>query len=167
MTIPFDGLPPSTSPTLALVEATPEEKLATWRLNGQSWAGRLSVDAYLRREEHLADQEVTRNGGIMYWILVDATKAPNERAILSSCETLRKRALVARAEPDGDGDVEEVLSHGVGSVYTDPRYRGKGYATRMLSELAKKLDTWHLPNGRRSEFTVLYSDIGKVRLWAG
>ena len=155
------ALPPSTSPLLALAHPTENEKIKTWHLNGKSWAGRLSMQAYVRREEHLAQQAFTRNGGITYWILVDSTKLPNQREIFASCESLRKRALIARAERDGSGDVEEVVSHGIGSVFCDPRFRGRGYARRMIEDLANKLDTWQQPDGRKTDFTVLYSDIGK------
>lgn len=40
--------------------------------------------------------------------------------------------------------------------------RGKGYAARMMKELGTKLDTWQQEDGKRADFTVLYSDIGKV-----
>ena len=80
------------------------------------------------------------------------------RTILASCETLRKRALIAReGQP-----VQEVISHGIGSVFCDPALRGKGYARRMLSELGKMLDTWQQQDENKADFTVLFSDIGKV-----
>ena len=161
MTSSAPELPPSSSSTLALVHPTEAEKIQTWRLNGESWAGRLSIPAYIRREQHLASQPFTLNGGITYWILVDSTTPPNSREILASCESLRKRALIARANTDGSGDVEEVVSHGIGSVYCNPTLRGKGYARRMIEELADKLDTWQQPDGRKTDFTVLWSDIGK------
>ena len=154
-------LPPSSSPILALAHPTENEKYQTWALNGKSWAGQLSIEAYIRREEHLGNQAFTRNGGITYWILVDSSKAPDSREILASCESLRKRALIARAEEDGSGDVEEIISHGIGSVFCNPRFRGKGYGRRMIEDLADKLDTWQQPDGRKTDFTVLYSDIGK------
>ncbi len=81
----------------------------------------------------------------------------NERPILGSCESFRKRALVARA-----GKLEDVISHGIGSVFCNPEYRGRGYAQRMIEELGKKLDTWNQKDGKKTDFTVLYSDIGKV-----
>ena len=154
-----EDLPSNDSPNLALLEQTPEEKIKIWKLNGQIWRGRLSLENYIRREEHLADQAFTRNGGIAYWVLTDSTKPPNERPILSSCESLRKRAFVKRI----DGVVEEVISHGVGSVFCDPSLRSRGYARRMVVELGKKLDYWSQEEGRSTDFTVLYSDIGKVR----
>ena len=162
MTGPAADLPLASAPHLTLVQATLEERLATWQLNGKAWAGRMLLETYVRREEHLADQSFTRSGGITFWILVEREEPPNQRRILASCESLRKRALVARAEKDGAGDVEEVVSHGIGSVFVHPEHRGKGYATRMLQELAQILDTWQQPYGRKSDFTVLFSDIGKV-----
>ncbi|MCJ1275773.1 hypothetical protein MMC21_003576 [Puttea exsequens] len=150
-------LPSSDSHTLALLNPTQEEKLATWKLNGSQWKGAMSLPTYLRRERHLESQEFTRDGGITFWILVDTLAHPNTRPILASCETLRKRALIAR----GDGEVEDMISYGIGSVFCNPDYRGKGYAQRMITELGKKLDTWQQKEGKRANFTVLYSDIGK------
>ena len=117
----------------------------------------MPLSTYLRREMHLENQKFTKDGGITFWILVDSTLAPDDRPILASCESLRKRALVARA-----GKVEDVVSHGIGSVFCNPEYRRRGYAQRMMQELGKKLDTWNQYDGKRTEFTVLYSDIGKV-----
>ena len=115
------------------------------------------LSTYLRRETHLENQAFTKDGGITFWILVDSTVPSNERPILGSCESFRKRALVARA-----GKLEDVISHGVGSVFCNPEYRRRGYAQRMMEELGKKLDTWNQEDGKRTSFTVLYSDIGKV-----
>ena len=150
-------LPASYSLNLALLHPTQEEKIETWKLNGASWRGTMPISTYLRRETHLEKQTFTKDGGITFWILVDSTLPPNERPILASCESLRKRALVAKS-----GNLEEVVSHGIGSVFCNPDYRGKGYAQRMIEELGKKLDTWKQENGKTTVFTVLYSDIGKV-----
>ena len=150
-------LPASHSPNLALLHPTPEEKIKTWQLNGASWRGTMPIATYLRRENHLENQAFTGHGGITFWILVDSTLPPNERPILGSCESFRKRALVARF-----GKLQEVVSHGIGSVFCDPKYRGRGYAQRMMEELGKKLETWNQEEGTMTDFTVLYSDIGKV-----
>ena len=155
-------LPPSDSPNLALLHPTQEEKVETWKLNGASWRGNLPLPIYLRRETHLESQAFTKDGGITFWILVDSTLPPNERPILGSCESLRKRAFVARA-----GRLEDVVSHGIGSVFCNPNYRRRGYAQRMIEELGKKLDTWNQKDGKKTDFTVLYSDIGKVRKMMG
>lgn len=108
----------------------------------------------MRREQYLADQDLTRNGGITWWVLVDTAVSP--RRVLCGCETLRKKAFVAR-----DGKVEEVVCHGIGSVFCPPENRGRGYAGRMMKELGRKLRTWQAEE-RPCLFSVLYSDIGKV-----
>ena len=151
------NLPPSDSPNLALLHPTQEEKIETWKINGASWRGAMPLSTYLRREMHLEDQAATRDGGMTFWILVDSTFPPNERPIFGSCESVQKRALVARA-----GKVEDVVSHGIMSVFCNPEFRGRGYAQRMMKELGKKLDTWNQEDGKTTDFTVLYSDIGKV-----
>lgn len=150
-------LPPSNSPSLALLHPTQEEKVETWKLNGASWSGPMSLSLYIRRETHLENQTFTKDGGITFWVLVDSTLPPNKRPLLGSCESFRKRALVARA-----GKLEDVVSHGIGSVFCNPDYRRRGYAQRMMDELGKKLDTWNQQDGRKTDFSVLYSDIGKV-----
>ncbi|KAL8716595.1 MAG: hypothetical protein Q9225_006085 [Loekoesia sp. 1 TL-2023] len=158
-------LPSGSSPTLQLVKANEAEMIDLSIKNAASWRGPLDVNAYLEREAHLRDTHLNRNGGITYWILVNSADAPPVKAvrrILASCETLKKRALVARS----DGDVKEITSHGIGSVYCSPDFRGRGYAQRMLAELAKILDTWQQKEGGNSEFTVLWSDIGKASLLA-
>lgn len=154
-----DNLPLSTSASLALVHPTEAERRATLLLNSQSWRGALSVPAYLRREEFLGNQLLTRNGSLSFWVLVDSSNPPsNPRRILASCETIRKRALIA--EPGRR--VEEVISHGIGSVFCDPQFRGRGYAGRMMMELAQILDTSRRDAEMTNYFTVLFSDIGKV-----
>lgn len=152
------NLPPSDSPHLTLLHPTPQEKIAIWTLNGQAWRGRMDLPTYVRRETHLENQAFTRGGGITFWILVDISLPPNKRPILASCESLRKRALIAGE----DGQLKDITSHGIGSVFCNPAYRGRGYAQRMIIELGHNLDHWQQENGKRASFTVLYSDIGKV-----
>lgn len=157
------ALPFSDSPSLALVHPTQQEKIAIWKLNGASWAGRLSLEAYLKRENLLENQPLTLDGGITFWILVDSNQTSTPRTILASCESLRKRALVRR----GDGEVEETIAHGICSVFCNPDLRGQGYAGRMMKELGKALDTWQQQAGTVADFTVLFSDIGKVNTARG
>lgn len=152
----FTDLPEKSSPTLVLLHPTEQEKITIWNKNGESWRGALSVEAYLRREHHLSDQELTKEGGISYWILVDS--AAKDRIVLAACETYRKKALVAR-----NREVEEVVSHGIGSVFSPPEFRGRGYASRMMKLLGEKLKTWQATDEEGCAFSILYSDIGKVR----
>ena len=156
-------IPRGDSPTLVLVHPTEEEQLIQSKLNGAEWRGALSPAAYLRREITLSQQALTKEGGITYWILVDTALENNPpdpqsgtRLPLASCETYRKKALVWR-----DGKLQEVVSHGVGSVFCGQHLRGKGYAQRMMKELGIALQT-HQTEDKECLFTILYSDIGKV-----
>jgi GNAT superfamily N-acetyltransferase len=154
------ALPDSKSPDLHLTLATPEERLATWRLNFKSWGGALPLEGYIRREKHLMNTPLTRDGAMTHWVLVSKDEPPNDRAILGSCETIRKVALLSK-----NGQVTEVITYGIGSVFCDPKYRGHGYASRMMTELSQKLRTWHTAAGNQDQtdctFTVLWSDVGK------
>lgn len=156
-------LPKGDSPTLTLVHPTEEEQLIQSKLNGAEWRGALSPSAYLRRELTLSQQALTKEGGITYWILVDTALKNNPlepdsttRLPLASCETYRKKALVWR-----DGKLQEVVSHGVGSVFCGQHLRGRGYAQRMMKKLGKALRT-HQTEDKECLFTILYSDIGRV-----
>lgn len=134
------------------------------------WGPALSLDSYLSRESYLTTVPLARDGGITHWILTISGLPANERPILSSCETLRKRVLYTTR----DGKVKEGLAHGIGSVFTDTKFRGKGYASRMMTELAKALrgsgngsgdGGWQRgmwgEGSREVVLSVLYSDIGK------
>lgn len=155
------ALPNGSSPTLQLVQANYDEMIESSRMNAVSWRGPLDVEGYLEREACLRGTDLGRNGGVTYWILVDSATSSSDkgvRTILASCETVKKRALVARP----DSGVKEVVSHGIGSVFCPVAHRGKGYAQRMLAELGTILDTWQQKEGEKGEFTALWSDIGKV-----
>ncbi|KAJ6447161.1 Acyl-CoA N-acyltransferase [Purpureocillium lavendulum] len=83
------------------------------------------------------------------------------RPVLSSCETLRKRALV-RAPGPGPQPVREVYAHGVASVFTYPEFRRRGYAARMLDLLGRRLAADEAREPGDAAFSVLFSDIGKT-----
>ena len=148
-------LPDGKSSNIELTQPTHEEAVDQTRLNSKEWKGALSLSAYLGREEHLGKQKLIRDGGLTSWALV--TKDGTPRAVLSSCETIRKKALVVQ-----NGQIRETLCHGVASVFCPPEYRGKGYAGRMIRDLGEKLQNWQT-EGQDCLFSVLYSDIGKVR----
>ncbi|KAI5236297.1 hypothetical protein E4T43_08715 [Aureobasidium subglaciale] len=146
-------LPDRKSSDIELTQLTHEEAVHQTELNSIEWKGPLSLEAYLRREEHLGKQKLVRDGGLTPWALV--TKDGSPRSVLSSCETIRKKALVAQ-----DGQIKEVICHGVASVFCPPEYRGKGYAGRMIKDLGETLSNWQT-DGHECLFSVLYSDIGK------
>ena len=165
--------PPGTSPTLALVPATPAERLAVLNINSTAWKGPLSVTDYIAREDHLLKQQLT-GSRLTCWILVDRVQPVDNRTILSSCETFEKDGLVAF-----NGGVERVPTYGVGSVFCREAFRGLGYAKRMIVELSRVfdgkkkvvdgVDGGNGVNGTDKDqdkktkplFTVLFSDIGK------
>lgn len=150
-------LPSSRSPTLDIVQPSQQEIQHQLSHNGTAWRGALSFDAYLRRENFLSSQGIAKDSGLTSWILVDKAAPASERVVLAGCETLRKRALVSR-----QGQVSEVVCHGVCSVFTPDSFRGRGYAGRMIAELGKKLKTWQIKDNVPCLLSVLYSDIGKV-----
>lgn len=157
-------LPHGSSLNLALVHPTEEEKLIQFNLNGAEWRGALSLEAYLRREDVLAQQDYTKDGGISYWILIDKTARTNPldptssaRLPLASCETYQKKALVWK-----DGELKETICHGIGSVFCAPHLRGRKYAQRMMQEVGEVLRTYQTDGKIDCMFSVLFSDIGKV-----
>lgn len=155
-------LPSSKASTLRLVRATPQENERQLRSNGAAWKGALNLEQYLRREAVLASQDMTRDGGLTPWVLVDddlPTLDGGERVVLSGCESFYKRGLLRRP---GSMEVEDVVAHGVGSVFCPPEFRKRGYAGVMMRLLAQELSRWKLEN-EKSEVvcSMLYSDIGK------
>ena len=144
---------------LTLVPASPVEREAVLKINSAAWKGPLSVDDYINREYHLGRQKMT-GSRLTRWILVDNTQPVNERTILSSCETFEKDALVAY-----QGDIQRVLTVGVGSVFCREEFRGLGYAKQMMEELCRIFDGKRGGDNDKKKktplFTVLFSDIGK------
>lgn len=170
------ALPPASSPSLVLAHPTPAERRHTWTLTQPEWGTALTLDDYLHREQHLMTVPLAKAGGITHWILTIRSMPEDARPVLSSCESLRKRALFTTAR----GAVDEGIAHGVGSVYTDKKYRGRGYASRMLTMVRDELKTHQgppmadAPAGPHKlppvAFSFLFSDIGKTfyasRGWA-
>ncbi|VUC31750.1 unnamed protein product [Clonostachys rosea] len=136
---------------LILANPTPDESRQTWTCTHPLWGAALSLDGYILRETRQADLPLARDGGLSPWVLVEADSKPNSRDILSSCETLKKRALVRLP----DGQVSEVIAYGVASVFTDPAFRGKGHASTMMARLGETLQA------QDALVSVLWSDIGK------
>ncbi|GKT61592.1 lysine acetyltransferase [Colletotrichum tofieldiae] len=153
---------------LVLAQPTPAERVKTYTSTYTNWGTALELEDYIRREEYMTTVPVSRNGGITQWILTDPSLPPDARPILSSCESIRKRVLVARP----DGAVVEAITHAVGSVFTDPAHRGNGYASVMMGMIGSALARWQGAEMAKGEkwgdirdgevaCSVLYSDIGK------
>jgi GNAT superfamily N-acetyltransferase len=132
-------------------EATPAQRVETWRLNGVSWAAPLALDDYIRREQHLGETDFTENGLNRCWVL---SKTADPTEIVASCETTRKTVYSG-----GIGGYRELRAYAIASVYTSPKYRRNGMAALMLTHLKRWMD-----GEGASECSALYSDIGKVCL---
>jgi len=50
---------------VVLVEATTEQRRLTWELNGASWAGPMSLDQYIGREQVLSETALSADGGFV------------------------------------------------------------------------------------------------------
>ena len=149
------ALPCSDSSDLVLSHPTPQECCSIWKLSYLEWGDALTLPEYLEESEFLSSVPLAENGGMTLWILVDRYLPPDHRPILCSCETFRKKCFVAR-----DSVLSKNIIHGVASVFCNPAYRRRGYASRLMSELAKILPSWQTTT---EEYvgSVLYSDIGK------
>lgn len=144
-------------PNFFLRHPTLDELTYIRTLHASCWAGPLTVPQYLSREVHIASTPLTRDGGLTQWVLVDLTS----EQVLASCETIRKVAAMSSPSINEEKvvPVEEVVAYGIGSVFTPPECRGRGYARIMLTLLGERLK-YH--NGEVAGFSALYSDIGKV-----
>lgn len=88
--------------------------------HSREWRSPFSPPAYFHREQHIDNQAVTQIGRTTFWVLVDMSAAISmPRWVIASCETHLKKALVT----GGDGEVEEVVSHGKDSVIGSPEFR--------------------------------------------
>ncbi|QIW99143.1 hypothetical protein AMS68_004661 [Peltaster fructicola] len=154
-----EQLPNVDSADVFLAIGTPQEHQEQLRYNSAEWRGPFDLKTYLRREELFLDQDLTRAGGLVPWMLFYQPDRKGPRKILCGCETIDKKAFVAK-----NGEVDEVVCNGVASVFCPAEHRGKGYAGRLIADLAARLaDERALESDRlqKVKFSVLYSDIGK------
>jgi hypothetical protein len=160
--------PLSNSPTVKLVPPTDEERINQWSIAGVTWRGPQTLQAFVDRELALATRLGIKDGGIKHWILVDtAEKVPagGTRTILASCETLKRRAIVSRAGPNGKRIVEPTWSYGVAGVHSRKEFRGTGYGKRMITDIGKYMRHEEENFGmEKALFSVLYSAVGVVCL---
>ena len=153
----FLQLPDARSPALYLTHPTKGEFEKIYSLSFLAWGDALSLPQYLEESEFLTTVPLAKDGGMQVWMLTDRTLSPDRRPILCSCETFRKRAFVT----DTQGQLTEAIIYGIASVFCNPEYRGRGFAARLMWELAAMLPNWQVES-RRCVGSVLYSDIGKT-----
>jgi hypothetical protein len=152
-----NGLPDSNSPSLHLSHPTPDECAKIWTNTSESWRDSLTLPVYLQESLFLSTVPLAKDGGMTTWVLVEKNLPPDQRPILCSCESFLKRSLMS----DADGKIEEVIVHGIASVFCPPEYRRRGYAARHMTEVSKALYTWQLDQARVVG-SILYSDVGKI-----
>lgn len=148
-------LPHVNDPSVILTTPTADEQRQTWRATHPSWGPGLTLDQYLGREEYLLTTPLAKDGGLTPWVLTDSA-APSPRPVLSTCETLKKRAVIAAP----DGTLTETTAHGVASVFTYPEYRSRGYCGKMMALLGEELARQEAASPGGAGFSVLFSDIG-------
>ena len=150
-------LPEAPSSNLYLTHPTSSEFDSIYSLSFQAWGDALTLPQYLEESAFLTTVPLAKDGGMTVWFLTEKTASPNNRLILCSCETFRNRAFVT----DRKGHFSETIIHSVASVFCDPRYRGRGYAARLMQELTKILPNWQT-EAYPCIGSVLYSDVGKT-----
>ena len=156
LNVPLAALPDARSPDLYLDHPTTGECQTVWKLSSLAWTDALSLPQYLEESAYLTTVPLAKDGGMTNWILTDKRLPADERPILCSCETFRKRAFIS----DKNGNLTEQIIHGVASVFCDPVLRLRGYGSRLMRELSEVLRTFQAKT-KRSIGSVLYSDIGK------
>src|ERR1700722_14761490 len=123
-------------PDLLLTHPSPSELPSLFASTAPEWRGALAESQYIEQCIELVSLDsVHPPPNLMHsdWILVDNRLPVAGRKILSSCETFQKRVLIQRPERN----VEEKVIYGIASVFTAPEFRRKGYARRMLLDLAE------------------------------
>lgn len=149
-------LPDAGSPDLHLTHPSTREFEAIYSLSFLAWGDALTLPQYLEESIFMTTVPLAKDGGMTVWFLTDKTQLQDQRPILCSCETFRKRTFVM----DANGQFGEAIIHGVASVFCNPKYRGRGYAARLMRELALMLPTWQVES-EPCIGSVLYSDIGR------
>jgi GNAT superfamily N-acetyltransferase len=147
-------LPPADSPHLFLTHPEASELPSLFASTAPEWRGTLSESLYVEQcTEIVALDSIHPHPNLVHedWILVDRSLPIGDRKILASCETFRKRVLIKSREQE----VKESVIYGIASVFTAPEFRGRGYARRMLKDLAEHYKKEECAG------TLLFSDIGK------
>lgn len=150
--------PDVTNPSITLTTPTNKEQQSIWSATHPSWGPGLTRQQYLDREAYLLTAPLARNGGLTQWMLTDSTaSSSSERPILSSCETIQKRAIISSPS----GTITDVTAHGVASVFTNPDRRGRGYASKMMKLLGEHLANQQATSENSAALSILFSDIGE------
>ncbi|KYQ93697.1 hypothetical protein DLAC_05085 [Tieghemostelium lacteum] len=126
--------------TYELRQSTWEEFCKNTNDNYLEWGAPLTPEQYLQRE--IDTKEVVH--GHRGWILTLDGQA------VASCETYSNTSFYIRKS---DKKLTEGISESVASVFVEPQFRGKGYATKMMILLNQKFQS------EKRIFCDLYSDV--------
>jgi GNAT superfamily N-acetyltransferase len=140
--------------TFILREVTVAEKVACWRTNSTSWAGKLTIDDYIGRESVNGSGDLSRDGGIRYWgfTALPTDGGNGDQEIYAAVESIRKPVVVKTS----DSGFSLEWSYAAASVFTPAKYRGKKIAAWMM----RRLGEWFDSEEANCRFSVLYSDVG-------
>lgn len=147
--------------SIRLVELTDTADIKETQLrNHVEWGGGMTMDQYLLREKGCRVRLTSESTRMTNWAL-EAKNEQGEWELVSACETQRRLAYFkVKGRP-----VETTINQSIGAVFTAERYRGKGYAAKMLEAVTKSLKTWQLPANISPEakdhvLLTLWSDVG-------
>lgn len=123
-------------------KAQPRELVARDHLCFAAWGGRLTQAQFFKREERLRAHPWSRQG-MTTWLLED------ERGeLLSSCESFQMESRY---------DNTTGHSYAFASVFTEERFRGRGYATALLKGVIEALEN----SDASTQSFILYSEVGE------
>jgi len=139
--------------------------------NYDAWGKPLTLKQYFEREEinykhslcNLERDYSKQKLGDYYWVLKDSnvhspvSDDPRLCTIVASCEILVRDAWVIDSA-ENEPKVKDCLSAVIGSVFTYPENRSKGYASKMLTLLVEKMQ--NILTGKY-DFSFLYSEVGE------
>lgn len=171
----------SNTDNLAFVNYDDDEiRQFTHMNNAEAWKGLLTREDYTEREKRLGSTDIATKDqtpeiqdmypegskwlGIKYFVLKDLD-IPNTgkcSQVVSSCETLNRIGYCIH--PGTKGKIEPALIICIGGVFTEEKYRGRGYAGKMITSLNKFYDDLRENHGDKSPLIKnlvinLYSEV--------
>ena len=113
-------------------EATEHQRLACDKLAAAAFGEPLSETDFLEREEFMSRQALAKDDGVRTWCLY---RNDDQSQMLATCKTVKRQLLVTNVDGFHRGK-----GYCIASVVTHPDYRGQGYASALLHNLAQWLD---------------------------
>ncbi|KAG8710529.1 hypothetical protein FRC11_004428, partial [Ceratobasidium sp. 423] len=150
-----------------IAPATQEQRNEIIKHVYEHWgSSEASLDYYIRYHSVIETKNYTQDGRMTYWVLVPEDEKET-LDILSCCRTFRRDASILH--PASDKPIG-AFGYAVTAVVTPKKYRGRGYANRMLTLLHHALapNVYSTPGVNidippavyPAAFSVLYSDVG-------